>query len=204
MTAIFWLSLLVIAPAQAKSQHAMVPLPSDTFECGSSEQAKKLAQLIVNDKNQARTHIHCNPTLVAIAEQKAKYMAEEGLVSHFLGGSPNSRLRDAGLTLPSYYGDAMSNQVEALAGGYQTAKKVWHALKSSFSHKQHLLGEIPFYAEQNEIGIAFIKDYKTPHVEYWVIYITKLSGDEQQQSFSEVPDKGLGIVTENGEINPMQ
>jgi len=121
VTAIFWLSLLVIAPAQAKSQHAMVPLPSDTFECGSSEQAKKLAQLIVNDKNQARTHIHCNPTLVAIAEQKAKYMAEEGLVSHFLGGSPNSRLRDAGLTLPSYYGDAMSNQVEALAGGYQTA-----------------------------------------------------------------------------------
>ena len=204
MTAIFWLSLLVIAPAQAESQHAMVSLPSDTFQCGNSEQAKKLAQLIVNDKNQARTQIHCNPTLVAIAEQKAKDMAEEGLVSHFLGGSPNTRLRNAGLTLPSYYGDAMSNQVEALAGGYQTAKKVWHALKSSFSHKQHLLGEIPFYAEQNEIGIAFFKDYKTPHVEYWVIYITKLSGDAQQQSFSEVPDKGLGIVTENGEITPMQ
>jgi len=198
--------LLLAAPAHAhaESQYPMVTLPSDTFQCGNSEQAQKLAQLIVNDKNQARTHIHCNPTLVAIAEQKAKYMAEEGLVSHFLGGSPNSRLRDAGLSLPSYYGDAMSNQVEALAGGYQTAKKVWHALKSSFSHKQHLLGEIPFYAEQNEIGIAFIKDYKTPHVEYWVIYITKLSGDEQQQSFSEVPDKGLGIVTENGEITPMQ
>lgn len=152
-----------------------------------------------------------------LAETKAKDMAERGLVSHFLGGSPNTRIRDAGLTLPDYYGDAMSNQVEALAGGYTTAEDVWYALKGSTSHRQHLLAELPFYQEQDQIGIAFYKDYSTPHVEYWAIYLTKLADSslpdsetqpqtsttlllKGQKKFEHVPDKGLGIVTKSGEV----
>ena len=152
-----------------------------------------------------------------LAETKAKDMAERGLVSHFLGGSPNTRIRDAGLALPDYYGDAMSNQVEALAGGYTTAEDVWYALKGSTSHRQHLLAELPFYQEQDQIGIAFYKDYSTPHVEYWAIYLTKLADSslpdsetqpqisttlllKGQKKFEHVPDKGLGIVTKSGEV----
>ncbi|MDO6569123.1 CAP domain-containing protein [Alteromonas sp. 1_MG-2023] len=199
-TVLLLLSWLVSISAYATPQPTLVELPYSTFTCGNSKQAINLANLIVNDENQQRTHIRCNPTLVAIAEEKVNDMAQRGFVSHFLGGSPNTRLRNAGLTLPSYYGSAMSNQVEALAGGYSTAKKVWHGLKSSYSHKQHLLGEIPFYVEQNEIGVAFIKDIKTPHVEYWAIYITKLNSQTNSTLFTEIPDKGLGIVTEGGEI----
>jgi len=179
---------------QAKIDDELVSLPYTEFICGNTQQAKRLSNLIVNDKDQIRTSARCNPTLVALAEAKVKDMAERGLVSHFLGGSPNSHIRQAGLTLPHYYGKAMSNQVEALAGGYRTAKQVWHALKTSHSHKQHLLGELPFYAEQDEMGVAFIKDIKTPHVEYWAIYFTKLDSAKHQVTYDKIPDKGLGIV----------
>ena len=172
----------------------------NTFVCGNTPEVKALASLIFNDPKQTRPSLICNPTLVEVAERKAEDMAERGLVSHFLGGSPNSRLRDAGLTLPDYYGNAMSNQVEALAGGYRTAKSVWHALKVSKDHRQHLLAEIPFYREQDQIGVAFFKDYRTPHVEYWAVYVTKLLSDEPGNVYSEIPDKGLDIVTKDGEI----
>ena len=190
---------------------------ADQTTCGNTEQARELSLLIANDKGQQRLVLKCNPTLVMLAETKAKDMAERGLVSHFLGGSPNTRIRDAGLTLPDYYGDAMSNQVEALAGGYTTAEDVWYALKGSTSHRQHLLAELPFYQEQDQIGIAFYKDYSTPHVEYWAIYLTKLADSslpdsetqpqtsttlllKGQKKFEHVPDKGLGIVTKSGEV----
>ena len=190
---------------------------ADGSPCGNSEQAQALSLLIAKDTKQQRKVLTCNPTLVELAEEKAKDMAQRGLVSHFLGGSPNTRIRNAGLTLPEYYGDAMSNQVEALAGGYKTADDVWYALKTSTSHRQHLLGELPFYQEQDQIGIAFFKDYSTPHVEYWAIYLTKLADTQRlpeaetkrpstlllskrKKKFEQVPDKGLGIVTESGEV----
>ncbi|MEC7359973.1 MAG: CAP domain-containing protein [Pseudomonadota bacterium] len=193
------------------------PCLADQTTCGNTEQARELSLLIANDKGQQRLVLKCNPTLVMLAETKAKDMAERGLVSHFLGGSPNTRIRDAGLTLPDYYGDAMSNQVEALAGGYTTAEDVWYALKGSTSHRQHLLAELPFYQEQDQIGIAFYKDYSTPHVEYWAIYLTKLADSslpdsetqpqtsttllmKGQKKIEHVPDKGLGIVTKSGEV----
>ena len=193
------------------------PCLADQTTCGNTEQARELSLLIANDKGQQRLVLKCNPTLVMLAETNAKDMAERGLVSHFLGGSPNTRIRDAGLTLPDYYGDAMSNQVEALAGGYTTAEDVWYALKGSTSHRQHLLAELPFYQEQDQIGIAFYKDYSTPHVEYWAIYLTKLADSslpdsetqpqtsttlllKGQKKFEHVPDKGLGIVTKSGEV----
>lgn len=182
------------------------------FDCGNTPQAKALALRIATDPKQMRTRLVCNPTLVKIAEEKAKDMASRGLVSHFLGGSPNTRIRDAGLVLPEYYGDAMSNQVEALAGGYKDAGDVWFAFKTSYSHKIHLLAELPFYQEQDQIGVAFYKDYATPHIEYWAIYLTKLVGidDEipdnkqvytsKKKKFDDIPDKGLGIITKDGEV----
>jgi len=183
------------------------------FECGTSEQAKALATLIASDPNQQRPLLICHPTLVKLAEEKAKDMASRGLVSHFLGGSPNTRIRNAGLVLPEYYGDAMSNQVEALAGGYMTAEDVWFALQTSTAHRQHLLAEVPFYQEQDQIGVGFYKDYSTPHVEYWAVYLTKLEENtaatpedgshilvRKTKKFDEIPDKGLGIVTKDGEL----
>lgn len=165
--------------------------------CGNNKEARKLAQLIMQDDKQNRKSIRCNKLLTDIAVAKASKMLEFGLVVHNLGGSPNDRLMEAGYQLPKYYGSGFnSNQVEAIAGGYETAKDVWRGFKSSTAHRTHLLGEHEFYQEQDEIGVALVTDWHSPHVEYWVVYLTK--GAEQKQGaskeFDNIPNKGLFII----------
>lgn len=179
------LLLLTILPAQA-DEH-----------CGNNEQARLLAQLIIKDKKQNRSNIRCNKLLTEVAVSKAKKMLEFGLIAHNLDGSPNARLRAANYQLPKYYGsDFNSNQVEAIAGGYEDAVDVWYAFKDSDAHRSHLLAEHEFYLEQDEIGVALIKEWQSPHVEYWVVYLTK--GLQQDQlsnnDFDDIPNKGLFII----------
>lgn len=170
--------------------------PKPYQDCGLNEQAKQLARLIITDPQQQRAAIRCNTLLSKVAADKAREMASNGLVVHNLGGSPNQRLRDAGYALPVYYSNVMSNQVEAIAGGYSSAEDVWYAFKHSHSHRQHLLGEHPFYQEQDELGVAFLKDKSTPHVEYWVVYLTKGNNQAPAQKFDEIPNKGIDMMTD--------
>ncbi len=165
--------------------------------CGNSTEAIELVRLIQQDTEQQRGSIRCNLTLAKAAEAKAKLMADYGIVRHNLGGSPNSHLEETGYKLPHYYGkDFNSNQVEAIAGGYTDAKRVWHAFKQSKEHRTHLLGEHEFYVEQDEIGVAFINDYSTPHDEYWVVYLTKGFQPDQvyQGDIEAAPNKSDMIL----------
>ena len=179
---------------------------SELEDCANNEQARLLAQLIVNDKDQQRSTIRCNKILTKAAVEKAKKMAEFGLVTHNLDGSPNSRLEQAGYKLPKHYGREFdSNQVEAIAGGFSDAESVWHAFKRSESHRMHLLGEHEFYLEQDEIGVAMIKEWESAHVEYWVVYLTK--GYQNNQSYEadmdDIPNKNMLIIqqSKNSENN---
>jgi uncharacterized protein YkwD len=172
-------------------------LADELDDCGNNQQARFLSMLIKADKDQKRPNIRCNRILTIAAEAKAKKMADFGLVIHNLGGSPNSRLREAGYELPKHYGNEFnSNQVEAIAGGYSNVSDVWDAFKRSKTHRTHLLGEHEFYLEQDEIGVAFIKEWESPHVEYWVVYLTK--GFQKNQSYSgsfdDIPNKTLFIL----------
>lgn len=172
-------------------------------DCGNNKQAQLLAQLIINDKEQQRTNLRCNRILTEVAQSKAKKMSEIGLVVHNLGGSPNSLLYEAGYKLPKYYGnDFNSNQVEAIAGGYSDAGEVWDGFKRSKGHRTHLLGELEFYIEQDEIGVGFIKEWQSPHVEYWVVYLTK--GFEKNQSSpvksDDIPNKSMFILQHSKEV----
>lgn len=172
--------------------------------CGNTPQAMALARLIITDPAQQRSRIKCNPLLANVAEQKVQSMAEHGLVMHNLDGSPNSRLRDAGFPLPSYYGSAMSNQVEAIAGGYRDAEQVWRAFKHSKEHRAHLLGELDFYREQDELGVGFYRNVATPHVEYWTVYLTKSAGETQGTLFEYIPNKGMDILLPDAKPEPIQ
>jgi hypothetical protein len=170
---------------------------NEADKCGNNKEARALVKLIKSDNEQKRISIRCNRLLTVAAEAKAKKMSELGLVVHNLEGGPNSRLRNVGYKLPNYYGyDFNSNQVEAIAGGYSDAEDVWDAFKRSELHRTHLLGDIDFYKEQDEIGVAFIKKWESPHVEYWVVYLTK--GYEKNQTklaeFTEIPNKSLFII----------
>lgn len=165
--------------------------------CGNNEQAIRLAKLIGSDPDQQRKHLRCNKLLTKVAAAKVKRMAEYGLVIHNLGGSPNSALEEAGYRLPEYYGRGIgSNQVEAIAGGYEDADEVWYAIKKSIGHRTHLLGENKFYLEQDELGVAFFKDKKTPHVEYWAVYLTASYDTEQRagQFEGDMPNKNTFIL----------
>jgi len=169
-------------------------------DCGNNKQAQLLVKLISTDKEQKRTNIRCNILLTAAAEAKAEKMAEFGLVTHNLEGSPNSRLEEIGYKLPKHYGVGFnSNQVEAIAGGYSDARDVWDAFKRSEGHRTHLLGEHEFYLEQDEIGVALVKKWESPHVEYWVVYLTK--GYQKNQSYSgdfdNIPNKTLFILKQS-------
>ncbi|MGM0905238.1 MAG: CAP domain-containing protein [Pseudomonadota bacterium] len=159
-------------------------------DCGNNEKARFLVKLIKADKEQKRSDIRCNRILTAAAEAKARRMAEFGLVIHNLGGSPNSRLKEAGYELPNHYGHKFdSNQVEAIAGGYANANEVWEAFKESKGHRTHLLGEHEFYIKQDEIGVGFVKEWKSPHVEYWVVYLTKGYKKNQSYADTDIPNK---------------
>jgi uncharacterized protein YkwD len=159
--------------------------------CGVNEEARSLAHLILKDNAQQRQQLTCNRLLSQLAQQKADEMARTGMVQHNLGGSPNSRLRQGGYPLPAYYGFGLDNQVEAIAGGYENAEVVWEAFKKSKSHRQHLLGELEFYLEQDELGVGFVYQWASPHVEYWVVYLAKHNREPAQHEFKkeQVPNK---------------
>ncbi|TKB47860.1 CAP domain-containing protein [Thalassotalea mangrovi] len=161
--------------------------------CGNVEEAQTLVTLIKADPQQQRSELRCNALLTQLALEKAKVMAEHGLVMQNLNGSPNSHLRNGGYQLPDYYGGMMSNQVEAIAGGYHSAEEVWRAFKQSTAHRQHLLGELTFYREQDEIGVGFFRDKNAPHVQYWVVYVSKGHRANQKTEFTsdQIPNKSM-------------
>lgn len=170
--------------------------------CGNSAQAQKLAKLIAEDWQQNRKHLRCNKTLAKIAQAKAQRMSEYGLVAHNLGGSPNLELEKANYLLPKYYGrNHASNNVEAIAGGYRNAEEVFDGFKRSAGHRSHILGEVDFYLEQDEIGVGFFYEWESPHVEYWAVYIAKGLKPNQNNfdGAGEIPNKSTYILLKSNE-----
>ncbi|TQV70991.1 CAP domain-containing protein [Aliikangiella marina] len=140
-------------------------------ECGNNENARQLAKLIILDPRQPRQKLSCNSLLTEIADKKAKEMAELGRVTHVGRSSANKRLIDAGYPLSKIYPRLFENNVEAIAGGISDANEMWEQFKLSETHRTHLLAEHEFYLLQDEIGVGFFKDRRSPHVEYWVVYL---------------------------------
>lgn len=136
--------------------------------CGFNQEARKLAQLIINDPEQTRSKLTCSPLLSAIAAKKVKQMTKIKRVRHRMS---NRLLIDAGYPLSKIYPRALENNVEALAGGVSSPEEMWIQFKESSGHRMHLLAEHDFYRLQDEIGVGFISDPKTPHVQYWAVYV---------------------------------
>jgi len=166
---------------------------ADTSKCTSNKEAQSLIEMIIQDPLQQRKRLVCNPLLSQVAQKKAQAMADAGFVHHMVGGNPNSLLRNAGFELPKYYGTGIANQVEAIAGGQDDAQQVWREFKRSEGHRSHLLGEHPFYLEQDEIGVGYVYRWESPHVTYWVVYVTKRESSSMNQYDHAlgVPDKGV-------------
>lgn len=146
------------------------PALSETA-CGNSPQAVQLAELIRKHPQQSRAVIRCNAKLTQIAVHKATLLSENNIIMHNIGHkTPNQLLRAKGYPLSEVY-PALGNQVEALAAGENNAKKTLQQLLNSKNHRRLLLGEVSFYQPQNEMGVAYVRQTKSPFDYYWVIYI---------------------------------
>ncbi len=151
--------------------------------CGNSPQAVQLAQLIRQHPQQLRTDIRCNAKLTQIAEHKAGLLSENNVIMHSIGRqTPNQLLRNKGYPLSAIY-PMLGNQVEALAAGENNANDTLQQLLNSKSHRRLLLGEEPFYQPQNEIGVAYVRQTKSPYDFYWVIYLADYNRAKPERDY---------------------
>jgi uncharacterized protein YkwD len=158
----------VKGPTPSPSSSSAVP--TDNGACTLTEREREVAELMAGDPRQQRQSLICHPTLVEVARERARDMAERGYFDHVTpdGYGPNYLLRKAGYPLPLRYNQNPSaNNVESIGAGYVTAEGVWKGLLDSPGHRTHVLGKQPFYASQVEYGIGYAKG--GPYGHYWVV-----------------------------------
>lgn len=113
-----------------------------------------------------------DPTLVAVARNKARDMATRRYFGHVTPDSvgPNHLVRAAGFPLPLWWGTSRTeNNVESLSAGFQSASAAWNALIESPGHRSHLLADDSFYRDQTAYGIGYYYDQNSPYWHYFVI-----------------------------------
>ena len=142
--------------------------------CNPNDQEKQIAALMISDPGQQRASLTCHPALAQVARERALDMVNRRYFDHTNpdGYGPNYLVRQAGYVLPSYYGTTLTaNNVESIAAGNPTASLTWAQWMNSPGHKVHLLGTVPFFAEQIEYGIGYASGGVYGH--YWVVITAK-------------------------------
>jgi len=158
-------------------------LPASSTPCGNNPEAAALIKLIKTHPDQQRQTLHCHPLLNDIAQIKAQMVIDSEDVWHHAGRmTPNQLLRHHGFRLPVTY-PLFGNQVEALAGGMATVDAVMTDFLNSEPHRMLLLGEDPFFAAQDQLGVAYVHQPDAPHEHYWVVIIA----DERNQTIVQQP-----------------
>ncbi len=153
-----------------------LPLVSKASACALSTQEAEVARYMLEHPEQQRPSLTCHPILARVARERAEDMARRGYFSHVTpeGYGPNYLVRQAGYVLPTYYDQRPdANNIESIAAGYPSANAVWNGWMSSSGHRTHLLGLIPFFAEQVEYGIGYAYDPNSPYIHYWVVITAK-------------------------------
>lgn len=142
-------------------------------DCFHNPKALAFYRLLVSDPRQQRPVLHCNAALVAAAQKRANGLATVDPWSHadHDGVWPNSYARAAGCKLPSGYGSG--NQIESLTAGLgETALAYWSLTNDQApDHRRHLHGEIEFFRQQEDVGIAVAEGGK--YGVYWVVMLAK-------------------------------
>ena len=129
--------------------------------CGNNVEAAELIASIQNHASQQRTVLDCNSKLNEIALIKANLIIQNQDIWHNAGHmTPNQLLKHHGFKLPKSY-PFFGNQVEALAGGEESAEEVLSDFLNSEPHRKLLLGVDEFFKSQDQIGVAFIEDPET-------------------------------------------
>lgn len=131
----------------------------------------ELYELIITSPRQQRSNFRIDPILSQVAREHAEDMANRNFFSHTNpdGDGPNTRARNAGYSLPSFYSTAQTgNNIESIAAGGQTPQDTLQQWINSPSHKLHVFAEVRFFETQTNIGVGVAEDPNTPNFYYWV------------------------------------
>lgn len=162
MSRILRTALLAILPVVAGQAAAITP---NTEELA-------MAQLILNHPGQERPEMVYDPILHMVARAKAHDLAERAFFSHVDpdGYGPNKAVTLAGYELPEWWGDDLdANFIESLVAGFLDTAGAFNSLINSAGHRDHILGEEPFFAEQTHYGIGYAHVPGSPHTRYFAI-----------------------------------
>jgi hypothetical protein len=184
VSVVFALLLLLFASGGVPSLGAPLeepaPAPQAYFPfitrpaCNPNHQEQQLAILMASDPGQQRPSLTCHPILARVARERAQDMVDRRYFDHTNpdGYGPNYLVRQAGYLLPDFYEThATANNIESIAAGNPTAALTWAQWMNSAGHRQHLLGTVPFFAEQVEYGIGYASGGIYGH--YWVVITAK-------------------------------
>ena len=176
---IFALSVLVSTNTQAQTgDHwiylplIMAPEPTPEPECNLNSQEQTIADFMRDDPNQQRPSLRCDPILAQVARERALDMGNRNYFSHVNpdGHGPNYLVQQAGYILPSFYDQTPSgNNIESIAAGHGSPEAAWNGWMSSSGHRTHILGLIPFWAEQTDYGIGYAYVAGSAYGHYWVV-----------------------------------
>jgi hypothetical protein len=142
--------------------------------CNPDRHEQQIAALMASDPGQQRPILRFHPILAQVARERAQDMVDRHYFSHTNpdGNGPNYLVRQAGYVLPDFYGtDRAANNIESIAAGNPTASLTWAQWMRSSGHRIHLLGTVPFFAEQIEYGIGYACGGIYGH--YWVVITAK-------------------------------
>jgi hypothetical protein len=168
-------------------------------DCPPAGRAAELARLIVVHIDQARERLICDPRLVEFAEARAADMAERGYFGHVgpdnLG--PNAQLAASGFPLPNAYPLGRNNSIESIVGGLARPDDVLAELLNSSRHRPQILGELPFFQEQDRYGAAYVYAPQTPEVDLWVIVFAR-EADPDEVELNCTPPPGACFERSEG------
>lgn len=173
------LLLWVVAGNLVRAQDApaarfslFLPLMRTSSGCALNAEEQGVADHLRAHPDQRRATMRCDARLAAVARAKAVDMAVRGYFGHVTpeGKGANTLVREAGYVLPAYYDSSLAgNNVESIAGGFQTVDDVMAGWLASDAHRGHLLGLHDFFAGQIDYGIGYAYLDDSPYEHYWVV-----------------------------------
>lgn len=158
-----------------------------------------------NSAGQHRASVTLDPILCKVAHARAADLAARGYFAHVNpdGYAANYLVRQAGYVLPDGYSTAPgANNLESIAAGRSSASATWSDWMGSPPHRQHLLGEASFFAEQTSVGVGYVNIPGSQYQWYWVVITAPPSGPQllitSPKAGSEVNDPFVTVTGTTG------
>ncbi len=179
MTRLFCALLLALFP---------LAVPVRAFTPNAEEIA--VANLAKAHPNQQRPTMVYDSILSMVARYRAQDLGRRAYFAHVDpdGYAANKDVQLVGYVLPASYGTAnATNSIESVGAGCTTPQEAFNGWVADPPHRQHVLGEIAFYAQQTRYGMGYANVPGSPYTHYWV-FITappNPNGDNRLEPYAE-------------------